>query len=231
MNNSGLVNRNGKEYLEYSSGLKSTLKLDESHYFEINRLLINFLSAVSMFIDYGEKYNSKYFGKEKMKEFRSKTHLFYDEHVSYRFIAILRNYALHYGFPLSVIHSSQNGMNGIFASKKALLRFKDWKHVKEDIDKMSELISFDIHIDIAMLFLKHLYESFVYDIAPSVLKGIEHYNKLVVDLKGKVPVLAKTNNEEEYRAGKVLISDLNRNEYIRAFEIIKNNKNIEIIIR
>jgi hypothetical protein len=142
-----LLNRNGKEFLFYSSKIKEYLDADkELVYLEANRLLINYLSSLSMFIDYGERYNNKHFGKERMKKFQEKTSDFYDSHVSYRFIALMRNYALHYGFPLSVIHQSVSGPNGIFASRESLLKFKSWKHATEDIKKMSDLISLNPHI-------------------------------------------------------------------------------------
>jgi hypothetical protein len=129
-----LLNRNGKEFLLYSSKIKEYLEVDEeSIYLEANRLLINYLSSLSMFIDYGERYKNKHFGKERMKKFQEKASDFYDIHVSYRFIALMGNYALHYGFPLSVIHQSVSGPNGVFASRESLLKFKSWKHATEDI--------------------------------------------------------------------------------------------------
>ncbi|MDH8679931.1 hypothetical protein QE109_17420 [Fusibacter bizertensis] len=223
-----LVVRNGSEFLDYSSRLKNEAKIDKDQYFEANRLLVNFLSSVSMFIDYGEKYHSKYFGKDKMREFQNKTHFFYDNHISYRFIAILRNYAMHYGFLLFITHTSLDGTNGLFASKKNLLRFKDWKHVKEDIEKMPELISFDIHVEIAILFLKHLYESFIYDIAPIVLEGIKYYNNLIKESNGYPPILAKSKNEIDYKSGILSLSDFNPNDFAKALEVIKNHPRIEV---
>lgn len=74
-------------------------------------------------------------------------------------MALMRNYALHYGFPLSIIKQSISGPNGIFATKEALLQFKAWKHVKEDIEKMPNFISLDIHVEISKMFIKHLYEN------------------------------------------------------------------------
>ncbi|MFF2889246.1 hypothetical protein [Paenibacillus sp. NPDC057967] len=231
-NVNNLLIRNGNEFLLYSSKAKDYLEGDEKVvYLEANRLLINYLAAVSMFIDYGEKYNSKYFGKERMKKFQEKTSIFYDSHVSYRFIALMRNYALHYGFPLSVIHQSESGPNGIFASRETLMKFKAWKHVAEDIRNMSELISLDIHVEISMMFIKQLYQDYVYEIAPTVLKGIEYLNSMIKNNGGKIPLLATFKSIEELKKGNLSVNVIDAQSFYEALKIIRNHPSIEIIER
>jgi len=225
-----LFERNGNEFLTYTSKIKEHLKSSDSGqiHLEANRLLINYLSALSMFIDYGERYNKKHFGKQKLKEFESKTHDFYDNHVSYRFMALMRNYALHYGFPLSEIKKSLLESSGIFASKKVLLDFKGWKHVKEDIEKMPESILIDPHVKISMMFIKHLYDSYIYDMAPTVIKGIEYLNNMIKDNHGKIPLLATFKNKEEFMKGNISVSYIDPETYLDALQIIKNHPSINI---
>lgn len=226
-----LLDRNGKEFLTYSTKIKEQLEKynEDSIGLEANRLLINYLSSLSMFIDYGEKYNKKYFDKEKLKEFQKNTNEFYDGHVSYRFMVLMRNYALHYGFPLSIIKQSISGLNGIFASKEALLQFKAWKHVKEDIEKMPNLISLDIHVEISMMFIKHLYDNYVYDIAPVVLKGIEHLNNMIKTNEEKIPILVTFKNKEEFKRGNISVNFIKTKPYQDALKIIDNHPSINII--
>ncbi|CQR56540.1 hypothetical protein [Paenibacillus riograndensis] len=227
-----LLNRNGNEFLLYSSGAKDYQGADEKvAYLEANRLLINYLAAVSMFIDYGEKYNSKYFGKERMKKFQEKTSVFYDNHISYRFIVLMRNYVLHFGFPLSVIHQSESGTNGFFASRETLLKFKAWKHATEDIKKMSELISLDIHIEISMMFIKQLYQDYIYEIAPTVLKGIEYLNNMIKNTGGKMPILVTFKSVEEFKKGNLSANIIDAQSFYEALEIIKSHPSIDIIER
>ncbi|WP_437831458.1 hypothetical protein ACQRXC_07930 [Niallia taxi] len=231
-----LFDRNGNEFLKYSVKIKEQISIDkdidnDQIYLESNRLLINYLSSLSMFIDYGEKYNKKHFGKQKLKEFESKTHDFYDNHVSYRFMAIMRNYALHYGFPLSNITKHINGPTGIFASKENLLEFKSWKHVREDIEKMPNLISLDIHVEISMLFIQHLYESYVYDIAPTVLKGIEYLNNMIQENSGNLPFLSTFKNQEEFKKGNISIKIIDPVPYKNALDIIQNHPSINIDVK
>ncbi|URJ35044.1 hypothetical protein MF625_004367 [Paenibacillus polymyxa] len=224
-----LLVQNGEEFLKYSANAENHLKLEEKVvYLEANRLLTNYLSSLSMFIDYGERYNQKHFGKEEMKKFQEKTHDFYDSHVSYRFMALMRNYTLHYAFPLSVIHQSVNGANGIFASKNTLLKFDAWKLVKEDIKQMPDLISLDVHVDISMMFLKKLFQDYVYDIAPLVLRGIEYLNGMIKDVRGKMPVLITFNSIEELRKGNLSLDIIDIKIYAHAFEIIKQHPSINI---
>lgn len=225
-----LLIRNGNEYLKYSSLLKGSHSIDEqSIYIEANRLIINYLSSLSMFIDYGERYHSKYFGKAKMKEFQAKSSFLYDSHVSYRFMALMRNYALHYGFPLTEIQQSIEKPRGIFASKETLLKFKGWKHAEEDIKEMKDLISLDQHVEISRMFIKSLYDSYVYNVAPLVLKGIEYLDNLIRDNGGKNPFLATYKNEEELKKGNITINVIEIKPFNDALKIIRNHPSINLI--
>ncbi|MEY9976211.1 hypothetical protein [Lysinibacillus sp. RC79] len=228
-----LFERNGKEFLKYTSEIPAYLESDEdkeSIYMEANRLLINYLSSLSMFIDYGKKFNKKHFGKQKMDEFLSKTHKFYDSHVSYRFMAIMRNYALHYGFPLTHIKRSLTKKNGIFSSKETLLKFKEWKHAKEDIEKMPNDILLEPHVKVSMLFIKHLYESYIYDIAPSVVKGLEYLNEMIKENGGKVPLLAAYKNLDEFKKGNILFDYIEPKAYLDSLKIIQSHPSINVDI-
>lgn len=228
-----LFERNGKEFLNYTAEIPVYLKSNEdkdSIYLEANRLLINYLSSLSMFIDYGEKLNKKYFGKQKMGEFVDKTHKLYDSFVSYRFMALMRNYALHYGFPLTHIKRSLTQKSGIFASKQTLLKFKSWKHAKEDIEKMPEDIVLEPHVKVSMLLIEHLYQSYIYDIAPSVINGVEYINKMIKESGGKVPILATFKNIDEFKKGNFLINYIEPKPYLDSLKIIESHPSINIEI-
>ncbi|CAG9623156.1 hypothetical protein [Sutcliffiella rhizosphaerae] len=225
-----LVKRNKEEYLSFTSQIEKHLD-NEQLGLEANRLLINFLSSLQMFIDYGERHNKKHFGKEKMKEFQKKTNDFYDNHISYRFMVLLRNYALHYGFPLTNIIERVSQPTRILATKEDLLKFKGWKHVKVDIEKMPDLISIDVHVEVTMMFIQHLYESYIYDIAPIVLKGVEHVNSMIKDNGGHVPILTQYKNTDEFKKGNVSLDIIEPDTYKAALQIIKDHPSINIIIK
>lgn len=227
-----LFKRNGQEFLTYSSEIEKHLSNDTDEvYTEANRLLINYLSSLQMFIDYGEKHNKKHFGKTKLKEFQEKTHKFYDDHVSYRFMAIMRNYAVHYGFPLTRIIESLERKSGIFASKETLLKFKAWKHVEEDIKKMPELISLDIHVEISMLFIQNLYESYLYDIAPVIFKGVDYLSEMIKTNGGNMPILGTAQNMEEYKKSNFTLQLLSPNFYKETLDILSTHPSIKITVK
>lgn len=224
-----LMDRNGKEFLGYTSEIKKYLPVDNDLIcFEANRLLINYLSSLSMFIDYGEKYNKKFFGKGKMKEFEEKTHYFYENHVSYRFMALMRNYALHYKFPLSIIQKNITGQNGIFASRELLLQFKAWKHAEEDIKKMPDLILLNPHVEISMMFIEHLYQDYIYDIAPVILESIEYINGMIKSSGDKEPILLESKNIEEFKNGNFSTKLLDLKSYYDALKTIESHPSINI---
>ena len=212
-----LLIRNGTEYLTYSSRIKEYLKRDDGNtvFLEANRLIINYLSSLSMFIDYGERHNKQHFGKLRMEQFRKKASAFYDGHVSYRFMAMMRKYALHYSFPLGHIQRSIISDSGIFASKETLLKFSGWKHARQDIEKMPSLINIDPHVEISMMFIENLYQGFIYDMAPSLIKGIEHLNGLVRENGQKIPLFATFKNVEELKKGNININIIEPEEYMK----------------
>ncbi|PWW20206.1 hypothetical protein DFO73_11620 [Cytobacillus oceanisediminis] len=226
-----LLERNGKEYLDYSSSIEEKLKTDEENvYHEANRLLINYLSSLSMFIDYGERHNKKHFGKARMEQFRKKASSFYDGHVSYRFMAMMRQYAVHYSFPLGHIKKSLIGDSGIFADRETLLKFSGWKHSRQDIERMPKLINVDPHVEISMMFIENLYQDFIYDIAPTVIKGIEHLNGIIKDNGGKLPLFVAFKSEEEFKKGNIKINLVDTKPFMEALEIIKSHPSINITI-
>jgi hypothetical protein len=224
-----LLENNGKEYLSYASKVNEYIEEDENKVFlEANRLIINYLSSLSMFVDYGERHNKKHFGKARMQKFREKTHEFYDGHVSYRFMAMMRQYAVHYDFPLDHIRQSLIDTSGIFALKETLLKFSGWKHAKKDIEQMPPLIDVNPHIEISMMFIKNLYEDFIYDMAPTVIKGVEHMNSIVRENGGHPPLFATFKNEEEFKKGNINISMTEPREFMKALDVIKSHPSITI---
>ncbi|ATY29078.1 hypothetical protein AB0857_06005 [Bacillus velezensis] len=228
-----LLLKNKEEYSSFSVKLKKELETKktiqelEALHLEINRLLINYLSSLQMFVDYGEKHNKEHFGKDKMKEFQQNTHYFYDNHVSYRFMVLMRNYAVHYGFPLHKIIQSEK-KNGVFSLKDTLLNFKGWKHVKGDLNRMPELIDLDPHVNISMLFIKNLYENYIYDMAPTIIKSVEYMSDMLKRFSGRLPIFVKFETYDDFKRGNFKVELIELNTYIKAIEILKSHPNITI---
>lgn len=120
-----------------------------------HRLLREFLSNFSSFIDYWEKRINKDFGKnsDQAKKFKESSHYMYDNVYAYRFTCGLRNYIEHYEIPKIKIESRFDNENKIAHSLtlncQDLLNsnFK-WKNkVREDLQKI------ETEIDLLKAFL------------------------------------------------------------------------------
>lgn len=73
---------------------------------EANRLILNVIMGFKFFLDNAETYLKRNYGKEStvLTEFIKLTNDYFDKSFAYRFLSKLRNYAIHLGFPLEVIH-------------------------------------------------------------------------------------------------------------------------------
>lgn len=69
---------------------------------DLNRYILNYLSAVRTFLDHTETNIKKRYGKnsQRARRFKDACSNAYDKYFSYRFLCGLRNYAQHCGMPL-----------------------------------------------------------------------------------------------------------------------------------
>jgi hypothetical protein len=124
--------------------------------FNINRIALNLLSSIRMYLDHIEtdlkrRYGNKSHEVEKFEQICSQE---YDGSFSYRFLYRLRNYAQHCGFPIHDISftSKPNQIQNEYAltvriSRDKLLQDFDWKSLKSEVVAAPENIDFNEHID------------------------------------------------------------------------------------
>ena len=118
--------------------IKNSIINDSQH--TLYRLIREFLSNFSSFIDYWEKRLSRDFGKKskQFEDFRNTTHLMYDNVFAYRFVCIFRNYIEHYEIP-QILNSKKldsennNTYSLLLSCEKLLDNSFDWKHVRNDL--------------------------------------------------------------------------------------------------
>lgn len=121
----------------------------EMVFLNLNRLLLNYLSAVKTYIDHTETRLSRTYGKEsaEFKLFKSEIKKAFDDHFEYKFLYYLRNYAQHCGLPSGAVHTNSKGdENGntintlslLFDRDNLLASFKDWRHVEKELSEMNE---------------------------------------------------------------------------------------------
>lgn len=200
-----LVEDNGKSFLKYmefvSNNSETKRKKEECIVLEGNRLLINYLTSIGMFIDYGKKEMGKALGKNAKNEFLKRTNELYDKYISYRFIVLMRNYAVHYSFPLHTYTKSLNNPSGLFANKKTLLKFKEWKHARVDIEKMPDNIKIEPHVIHMQKYIKELFDHCLYVFSGKLIDVIEYANDLVKSANKKRPVFIKFESKEKFKDG------------------------------
>lgn len=115
---------------------------------EANRLAVNVLSSLRLFLDQTETRLSRSYGKESMqyRALKSATAYEYDNNFAYRFAYHLRNYTLHCGMPINHITVSSEAIDSQrteavvnryqigFSPQTLLKEFEDWKRAKPDLE-------------------------------------------------------------------------------------------------
>lgn len=165
-----VLNEYSKIYSENADMAGSYL---EGMVFSLNRLMLNFLSAVRTFLDHTETNLKKTYGKESenLKTFKKNCSLYYDNYFSYRFLYKLRNYSQHVGMPITgigatseLVHTNPleiDHMLSVTTLKNDLLKFKDWgkytiydkcnnskeMEIKDEISCLPDLIDINPYID------------------------------------------------------------------------------------
>jgi hypothetical protein len=112
------IENNAKDFLNFYNKSKSDLlKLKSDHYFDLNplfiesnRLFINFSTSVRVLTSIIEKkIKDTYTESDKeFLEFENIRKGFYDSYFSYRFIYHVRNFALHFQYPIHFINVEYN---------------------------------------------------------------------------------------------------------------------------
>lgn len=227
-----LIKYNGIKLLEYMNSTSDNKNIkvirDEQVGFEGNRLLVNYLTSLGMFIDYGKKEMGKALGKNASEEFVKKTNELYDKCLSYRFLILMRNYAVHYSFPLHIYVKSLNSPSGLFVKRDILLRFDGWKHAKVDIQEMPDTIMIEPHVINMQKYISDLFNYCLYMFSSKLVDVIQYANDLVKSANHKTPIFAKYESEEKFRKGELSVNVVDLREVISALKDLQNHPKIII---
>jgi hypothetical protein len=144
--------------------IKVSLSNDSNY--ALNRLIREFFSNFSSFIDYWEKRLSHDFGNKSQQylDFENTTHAMYDNVFPYRFACMFRNYMEHYEMPYISFSKKLDNNNNVIDSlllscQKLLDNSFNWKHVRTDLQNLKH------EIDLLILF-------------PIIIKSIERINDI-----------------------------------------------------
>ena len=164
-----------------------------------------------------------------LDSFNNLCHTFYDKHLEYRFWSNFRNYIVHCEFPYTIFQNSIETGCKIICTKDHLLQFDNWKHSKNDIMKMDEIVNLPVLVDNMSSLIYALYIDFFSYFATEIIKGIETYGDFCRRYDVKNPVIFKTENKDKLTRNH--IQPLPINELKASFDILKNNPNISINIK
>jgi len=118
---------------------------------DLNRLLLNLLSSVRMYLDHHETYLARKYGEEsdRYKTYKAACSKEYDGNFSYRFLYKLRNYAQHCGLPIGSISLSskiidwttkdaEHTLSINFDRDILLTKYDSWGSVRTELEGMPE---------------------------------------------------------------------------------------------
>lgn len=176
--------------------------------FDINRLVLNFLSSIHTFLDHTETYIKRTYGKKpkESQNFEKTTNSYFDTYFSYRLLSKLRNYSQHVGMPMTCLTATSKMVNPdqmeynhvleTIALKDESLKFDDFDwgkyteldelgnpnklEIKDEISLLPEKIDIGQYIDEMVNCLELIYHTpFVKNEFENLLQYNEFLNELV----------------------------------------------------
>ena len=152
-----------------------------------NKLVFNYASSIKTYIDMETRLLRKNKGENELKLFRSICSQMYDNSIEYRFWANFRNYVVHCEFPYAVFHNSIDDGCKVICLKDDLLKFDNWKHSKNDIEKMDNEIDIPSLVNNMSSKIIVLFWDFFTYFGQEIVDRIEKYGSLGLFRAHEVP--------------------------------------------
>lgn len=165
-------------------------------YSNINRLLLNYLSSIKIFVDHLETFINRKFGDKsyELTEFKKLLSSIYDNNFSYRFFIKLRNYTQHVGLPIHNMFFStyfeqkerlslKGHLKVSFNRDRLLSEFTKWGSVKGDLEKEEERFDLIPQLNEATRIIIELERNVVQLLKPGLTKSIENIKELIGHLQ------------------------------------------------
>ncbi len=217
-----------KYYNSNSQNAKMSGVESENILKNINKYLFDYLTSFHTFIDVVIKAMIK-IDSGKEEDIKKEDSRLYDEYFEYRFFKRLRNYIVHYDFPLTKLDASDVGIK-ISASKKSLLRFKSWSTVKDEIQKLDEEIDILSMIDSVNNCITLLYYEFLYLLAPVIDKAASAVMLFNNKYKYDQPVVIIAENKNEFLNGKLEMKPISNslNNVTKALKELLSHPSVKV---
>ena len=221
----------GTDFLTFSQEIKNNKKNYDDREMDAllttgNKLLINYLSFIKLFVDViGNAISKK--NKEKLTNFQEFNRKMYDNFFGYRFLTRLRNYVVHYDVPLSSISNRANDGTQLLCVRKNLLKYDKWNTVQTEINRLPEAFQVQSYIRESQAVLDVLYLKALETVAENVIKGNEKIVNFCKKQGIQSPVFLVIESVEEK---KVHIEKLPLDDVRSFFEDLDRHPNYHIQI-
>jgi len=186
---------------------------------DINRHILNYLSAIRAFLDHSETNLKRRYGKDsqRVRHFRDACSYAYDNNFSYRFLYKLRDYAQHCGMPLGALtlHSEEvdplsktvrRSLAVKFNRDELLNKFDQWgSQLKKEIQKLPLKFEINPHVTEMMKCLERINLTLIEDDLPELIQSAEYIEQLIKhtkDMRG-IPCILRVKDLARTQEGKV----------------------------
>ena len=193
-----------------------------------NKSVLNYASSIKTYIDMETRILKKQANKDALEQFKDLQHSFYDSIMEYRFWVNFRNYIVHCEFPYSIFHASIEDGYRIICSKERLLQFDNWKHSRDDIERLNDQIDLTAFVDEMSSLIFAFYIDFFSHFAQDIVSGINIYGKFCKKYNVRVPVIFKTKTRNQFVGSS--FQPLPIKELQEALDVLKSNPHVEINI-
>lgn len=157
-----------------------------------NQVILNFLSSFKFFLDNGESYLKRKYGKHsnEASSFLKLTSQEFDNCFAYRFLIKLRNYSIHLGFPLQgLMLKAEKFIDVPGKTLGSIQLLIDIDLMKKEKNLLGSIVYKDINVLTENIDLKPL----IYDVSISIINIQEH----VINIQKEQILKAISNLEEQ----------------------------------
>lgn len=194
-----------------------------------NKYVLNYASSIKTFIDMALRLLKKKH-PSKTKDFENLTHQFYDNKITYRFWVNFRNYIVHCAFPYTTFHHEIDKACEVICKRNHLLEFDNWKHSRNDIEKLPEDVDLTGMVDEMSSLVISLYLQFLYYFATQAFEGYEYYKSFLLRHKVNRPVILTVDQRVTKEEGFInpAMQPLPVEMMIKMFKVMQNHPSINI---
>ena len=216
-----LLNEYLQEFIQNPRTIQSKMPM---MFLNINRLIINYLSAIRTFLDHSETNLKKRYESDpqRITSFKNACSKEYDNNFSYRFVYELRNYVQHCGMPLGSLALGASLVNPVTNKAKRVMEVKfvrdelledsKWKaQIRDEIQKLPQEFDITSHLSEMMKCIKRINLILIEKEVSELIKNAKFLEKIVNETKKEqgVPCVIQYSDIKRTPSGEVKSLSMN----------------------